>query len=221
MGTQNEHIVPFLESVSLNFWCLSLGSWNRKWTVIGIPVSLPDGEIVASIVEKSIDIKQLVNRGCTFELCFIKTKKEDYKHAVINMSPELCALISKRNGQIYVGLNSCKAYDRFWLTVLTLLGIWPYVIKVFQKGKTINLFILFWPPWNKNLYEQIVIMLLQLFCPGGLLWLGWAFCFKYGLSNNGSSASADNWKYRASCMKNCYSSDGNIGLLNLFSAKLI
>ena len=52
-------------------------------TVVITPVSLLDSEIVASITGKSTDIKQSVNKGCTLELCFTKTK-EDYKHAVIN-----------------------------------------------------------------------------------------------------------------------------------------
>ena len=84
-------------------------------TVVGIPVSLPDGEITTSIIEKSAEIRDLVGKGCTLELCFTKAKGE-YKHAVVKMSPEIRSLISNRNGQIYVGLNSCKAYDRFWVT---------------------------------------------------------------------------------------------------------
>ena len=86
-----------------------------KMTIVGIPVSFSDSEIITSIIEKSTEIKDLVNRSYTLELCFTKTKGE-YKHAVIKMSPEIRSLIANRNGQIYVGLSSCKAYDRFWVT---------------------------------------------------------------------------------------------------------
>ena len=87
----------------------------KKYHVkVGAHPSFPDREIIANIVEKSSDIKQLVNKGCTLELCFTETK--DYKHAVIKMSPEIRSLISRRKGQIYVVLNSCRAYDRFWVT---------------------------------------------------------------------------------------------------------
>ena len=83
-----------------------------KMTIFGIPVSLPDGEIVTSIIEKSAEIKDLVNNGSTLELCFTREKGE-YKYAVIKMSPEVRSFISKKDGRIYVGLNSCRAYDRF------------------------------------------------------------------------------------------------------------
>ena len=86
-----------------------------KMTIVGIPASLSDSEIVTSITDKSSEIKDLVNKGSTMELCFTRVKGE-YKHAVIKMSPEIRSFISKRNGQIYVGLSSCKAYDRFWVT---------------------------------------------------------------------------------------------------------
>ena len=80
-----------------------------KMTVVEIPASLSDGEIMASIAEKSTDIKEFVNKDCTLKLCFTKTKG-NYEHA------EIHSLISKRNEQIYVGSNSCKAYDRYWVT---------------------------------------------------------------------------------------------------------
>ena len=86
-----------------------------KMTVVGIPKSFPDEEITSSIAEKSADIKDLLDSGCKLDLCFTKEKGE-YKHAVIKLSPEIRSLILRRNGQIYVGLSSCKAYDRFWVT---------------------------------------------------------------------------------------------------------
>ena len=43
-----------------------------KMTVVGIPVSLSGGEITTIIAEKSIDIKELLNKGCTLQLCFSK-----------------------------------------------------------------------------------------------------------------------------------------------------
>ena len=81
------------------FLAFELRKLKPKMTVVGISVSLQDGEIKTSIVEKSTDIKELLYKGCTLELCFTKAKGE-YKHAVIKMSFVICSLISKRYGQI-------------------------------------------------------------------------------------------------------------------------
>ena len=63
-----------------------------KMTVFGIFVSLPDGEIIANIAEKSTNIKQCENKGNASDICFTKTKG-DYEHTVIKMSPEIRSLI--------------------------------------------------------------------------------------------------------------------------------
>ena len=114
-------------------------------TVVGISAPLQDGEIITSILEKSTNIKQYLNKGLTLGLCFTKTKG-DYKHAVIKMSPEICSLILKRNGQIYVELNNCETCDRFWVTQCYLRQGFGHMSSKFQKGRTTNLFILFWLP---------------------------------------------------------------------------
>ena len=49
------------------------------------------------------------------ELIFTKTKG-DFKHAVIRVSPEIRASIQRENWYVYVGLDKCKVYDRFWVT---------------------------------------------------------------------------------------------------------
>ena len=82
-------------------------------------LSLLNGEIIVSIAEKSTDFKQFVNKG-TLELCATKTRG-NYKHAVIKMSSKICFLISKRNGQIYVGLNTARLIIGFgWHSVITV-----------------------------------------------------------------------------------------------------
>ena len=86
-----------------------------KMTITGVPNTFPDKEIVDSIVGKSPEIRELIDKGLTMELVFTKEKGQ-YKHAVVRMSPEIRASISKQGGRVYVGLSSCRAYDRFWVT---------------------------------------------------------------------------------------------------------
>ena len=70
-----------------------------KMTIVGIPISLPDSEIVTSICEKSAEIKEFVDKGFTLELCFSRAKG-DNKYAVIKMSPEIRSFVTGRGGHI-------------------------------------------------------------------------------------------------------------------------
>ena len=86
-----------------------------KMTIVGLPLSFPDDDIVQSIVDKSDAIKGLQAKGSILELCFSKVKG-DSKSAIVRVSPEIRSVIMKNNGRIYVGLNSCRVFDRFWVT---------------------------------------------------------------------------------------------------------
>ena len=48
-------------------------------------------------------------------LIFTKTK-DGFKYAVLKMSPDIRDSIERMGGHVYVGLNRCAAYDRFWVT---------------------------------------------------------------------------------------------------------
>ena len=87
-----------------------------KMTLTGIPISHPDDEIVASILDKNKDIEALVSRGLQLELLFTKSiEKSGHKIAVLKMAPEIRAAVNRVGGYIFVGLARCKAYDRFWV----------------------------------------------------------------------------------------------------------
>ena len=75
-----------------------------KMTVVGIPVSLLDNEIIANIAEKSTDIKHLLNKGCTLELCFTKTKG-DFKHAIMKMLAKIHSRHLKEMGRFMLALG--------------------------------------------------------------------------------------------------------------------
>lgn len=86
-----------------------------KMTITGIPIAFPNEEILDSIAVKSPEVGELLGKGFTMELMFTREKGQN-KYAVIKMSPEIRAAILKRKGRVYVGLSSCRAYDRFWVT---------------------------------------------------------------------------------------------------------
>lgn len=86
-----------------------------KMTIAGIPSAVPDDEVIDMVVKKNKEIGDLVGNGHMFTLNFTKDKG-NYKYAVIKMSPEIRAVIEKKDYYVYVGMNRCKAYDRFWVT---------------------------------------------------------------------------------------------------------
>ena len=86
-----------------------------KITLTGISATFADSEIIESIREKNKNIDELVERGFSLSLLFSKIKN-DNKIAVLKMSPEIRLAIEKANRYVYVGLNRCRAYDRFWVT---------------------------------------------------------------------------------------------------------
>ena len=86
-----------------------------KITLVGLPKSFPDCDILDGILNKNGKLKELRNDGHTLEIIFTKIKG-DFKHAVIRVSPEIRASIQRENWYVFVGLNKCKVYDRFWVT---------------------------------------------------------------------------------------------------------
>ena len=86
-----------------------------KITLVGIPISLPDDEILNDIIHKNKEIDVLKEKGCTLELLLTKTKGNS-KYAVLKVSPEIRAVVDRMHWFIYVGLSRCRAYDRFWVT---------------------------------------------------------------------------------------------------------
>ena len=86
-----------------------------KMTLLYVPPSLPDGEIISAILEKNPQIKELLNVGHTLTLGFSRVRGRK-KMAVIKMSPAVCNVIASSCNRVFLGLSSCGAFDRFWAT---------------------------------------------------------------------------------------------------------
>ena len=86
-----------------------------KMTLLDVPPSLPDTEIVSGIQEKNPRIKGLLDAGHTLTLVFSRVK-DGKKMAVMKMSPDVRNTIVGNGNRVFLGLTSCRAFDRFWAT---------------------------------------------------------------------------------------------------------
>ena len=83
-----------------------------KMTLLDVPPSLPDGEIISGILNKNPQIKELLNAGHTLTLFFSRVWDRK-KMAVLKMSPEVRNAIARSGNRVFLGLTSCRAFDRF------------------------------------------------------------------------------------------------------------
>ena len=86
-----------------------------KMTVLDIPTSMPDDEIIPGIKDKNIKIKELLDSGHTLSLVFTRVRDEK-KMAVLKMSPEIRNFVVSSGSRVFLGLTSCRVFDRFWAT---------------------------------------------------------------------------------------------------------
>ena len=84
-----------------------------KMTLLDVPPSLPDGKIISGILDKIGQIKELLNAGHTLTLVFSRVR-DGKKIAVIKMSPDVCNAIARSGNRVFLGLTSCRAFDRCW-----------------------------------------------------------------------------------------------------------
>ena len=85
-----------------------------KMTVVDIPKSMPDDEIISSILRKNSEIKRFVDGGLVFSFVFAR-EREYSKTVILKMAPEIRKEIVNAGGYIYVGLSHCRAFDRVWV----------------------------------------------------------------------------------------------------------
>ena len=86
-----------------------------KMTLLDVPSALPDTEIVPGILEKNPKIKELVDAGHTLTLLFARVN-DSKKMAALKMSPDVRTTIVRNGNRVFLGLTSCRTFDRFWAT---------------------------------------------------------------------------------------------------------
>ena len=86
-----------------------------KMTLLDVPPSLSDSEIIPGIQDKNPAIKELLAAGHTLTLVFSRVR-DGKKMAVLKMSPDIRNTIARSGNRMFLGLTNCRAFDRFWAT---------------------------------------------------------------------------------------------------------
>ena len=86
-----------------------------KMTLLDVPPSLHDSEIISGILDKNPQIKELLNAGHTLTLVFSRVR-DGKKMAVLKMSPDIHNAIPCSGNRVFLGPTSCRTFDRFWTT---------------------------------------------------------------------------------------------------------
>ena len=86
-----------------------------KMTLLDVPPSLPESEIISAILDKKTQIKELLNSGHTLTLVFSRVR-DGKRMAVLKMFPDVRNAIARSGNRVFLSLASCRAYDRFWAT---------------------------------------------------------------------------------------------------------
>ena len=84
-------------------------------TLLDVPPSLPDSEVISGILDKNLQTKELLNAGHTLILVFSRVR-DGKKMAVLKMFPDVGNAIARGGNHMFLGLTSCRGFDRFWAT---------------------------------------------------------------------------------------------------------
>ena len=77
-----------------------------KMTLLDVPPSLPDSEIISGILDKNPQIKGLLSAGHTLTLIFSRVR-DGKSMAVLKMSPDVRNAIACSGNRVFLGLTSC------------------------------------------------------------------------------------------------------------------
>ena len=88
-----------------------------KLTIPNISKDTPKSDLIEIICDQNPDIKDLTDKGQTFEVIFTSNRaNSDQYDAVIRASPQIRDLIiNKNSGYLYIEFSRYKVYDRFFI----------------------------------------------------------------------------------------------------------
>ena len=86
-----------------------------KMTLLDIPQSLPVSEIITGILDNNPQIKELLNAEHALTQVFSRVR-DGKKMAVLKMSPDVRNAVACSGNRMFLGLTSCRTFDRFWAT---------------------------------------------------------------------------------------------------------
>lgn len=87
-----------------------------KITIANVPLSSPE-DLIASIRAKNSMLSDVPEAD--LKLFFISKPKHGRSHAVLGVSPQVRQKIRQEGDRLFIHLQSCRVYDRYWVARCT------------------------------------------------------------------------------------------------------
>ena len=112
-----DKLQPLLENDLPNKTVISLKEKLPSVSIVGVTEDISKEDLVTEICNQNSYIGDLIKDGHTMQILFMKPPSEGYSNyqVVARVSPIIRDAISAHRNKIYIGLESCKVYDRFYV----------------------------------------------------------------------------------------------------------
>ena len=112
-----DKLQPLLESDLPNKTVVSLQEKLPSVSIVGITEEISKEDLVTEIRNQNSYIDDLIKQGHTLKILFMKPPSDGYHNyqVVARVSPIIRDAITTQRNKIYIGLQSCKVYDRFYV----------------------------------------------------------------------------------------------------------
>ena len=86
-------------------------------SITGITQPIEKENVLTEIGKQNPHIQELLDQNHTFKIMFVNKPRGVYKHyqVVAYVSPEIRDIIGKHGNRLYIGLESVRVYDRFYV----------------------------------------------------------------------------------------------------------
>ena len=112
-----DKLQPLLESDIPNQTVHSLKEKLPSISIVDITEKFTKEELVTRIRQQNSYVNELIDQDHIFKVLFMKPPTGEYKNyqVVALVSPDIRDVISANRNRLFVGLESCRVYDRFYV----------------------------------------------------------------------------------------------------------
>lgn len=112
-----DKLQPLLETDLPSQTVVSLKEKLPSISIVGITGEISKETLINDICNQNSYVNDLVKEGHTFKILFIKPPSDGYSNyqVVARLSPSIRDAISAHHNRLYIGLESCRVYDRFYV----------------------------------------------------------------------------------------------------------
>ena len=112
-----DKLIPLLETDLPQETVQPLKEKLPSITIVGITKEVSKEDLLLQICNQNEYISELIKTGNVFNILFVKAPSEGYKNyqVVVRVSPAIRDAISARKNRLFLGVTSCKVYDRFYV----------------------------------------------------------------------------------------------------------